>query len=65
MLGLNGQSGAADGAFKLYGKQESYSDLAREIEGVKGVLAHGLVTRAADVALVAADEAGPQVLLPQ
>ena len=54
----------ADGAFKLYGKQVPYHDLAREVEGVKGVIAHGLVSKHADLALLAETEE-TRVLLPQ
>ena len=53
----------ADGRLKLYGKEVPYQDLAQEIEAVSGVVAHGLVTRSADVALVAGVDA-PQVLTP-
>lgn len=48
---------------KLYGKEVAYEELAREIEAVDGVVAHGLMIQTANLAVVAGEE-GPQVLLP-
>ena len=55
--------GCADGNLKLYGVEGPYYDLAREVELVNGVVAHGLVTRSADVAIIASAQ-DPAVLLP-
>ncbi|KIZ04218.1 ribose 5-phosphate isomerase A [Monoraphidium neglectum] len=44
--------------FKLYGEDEQYSRIAEEIEGIPGVLAHGLVVGRACAAVVADGEAG-------
>ncbi|KAK9797419.1 hypothetical protein WJX73_009251 [Symbiochloris irregularis] len=52
-----------DGGFKLYGKEVPYGQIAAEIEGVAGVVAHGLVV-GADMALIA-EAAEPRMLVAQ
>jgi hypothetical protein len=44
-----------EGPLKLYGKEAPYSEIAREIEGVVGVVAHGLVVAEADAIVVVSD----------
>lgn len=50
-----------DGDFKLYGESVPYEDIAMELEGVEGVITHGLVVGRAEVAVIASPD-GPELL---
>lgn len=50
----------ADEGLKLYGEDADYGAIAREIEGVEGVVAHGLMSNVAAAAVVAAPD-GPRL----
>lgn len=54
---------AADEGLKLFGEEASYAEIAKEIESVEGVAAHGLYVGVASAAVVAAEE-GPMELQP-
>lgn len=48
---------------RLFGEETSYQEIARHIEEVPGVVAHGLMVDVA-TAVVVADPDGPQLLQP-
>ncbi|KAG1671831.1 hypothetical protein FOA52_000208 [Chlamydomonas sp. UWO 241] len=51
-----------DGTFKLFGEEESYEKILDEIEGVDGVVAHGLLLHTAHAAVVAKEGAEPELV---
>lgn len=51
------------GTLKLFGKEVPYRELAVEIEKVRGVVTHGLMTKVAHCAIVPG-KSGPKVRLP-
>lgn len=48
----------ADDGLKLFGENVRYEEISMEIEGVEGVIAHGLYAGVASAAIIVGDE-GP------
>lgn len=51
----------ADEGLKLFGEDSDYGSIAREIESVEGVVAHGLMANVAAAAVVAGSD-GPRLV---
>eukprot|EP00798_Chlamydomonas_sp_ICE-L_P014079 gene14079-20028_t len=49
-----------DGSFKLFGEQQPYSEILKEIATVEGVVAHGLLLRKAQAAVIAHKSGEPE-----
>ncbi|GAX75501.1 hypothetical protein CEUSTIGMA_g2944.t1 [Chlamydomonas eustigma] len=51
-----------EGSFKLFGEEQTYQSIVEEINGVQGLISHGLLLNMADAVIVASKITEPRVI---